>query len=74
MVTYPDIQNSAFAAGPAQENVKTYMSTRKQVLQDVRADQTSKDRKERLKGRVGVITGVGPAMGIGVSRNLISWK
>lgn len=64
-------QNTAFTAGPAEDSVKIYMSTRKQVLDDVRADQKSKDRKVRLKGRVGIITGVGPEMGIGVSESVL---
>lgn len=48
------------------------LDIRKKALEDVVARSQAKDGLGRLQGKVGVITGVGPEMGIGVcSRHLI---
>ncbi len=48
------------------------LDIRKKVLEDVVARSQATDGLGRLKGKVGVITGVGPEMGIGVCVFILS--
>jgi hypothetical protein len=44
-----------------------YANTRNQALERLHAGMKKKEVGKRMQGKVGIITGVGPAIGIGVS-------
>lgn len=59
--------STAIATGADPALLEQYLSTRGQVLDRITSGLKDKEGAGRLKGKVGIITGVGPPTGIGVS-------
>lgn len=59
--------STAFSPGAEASKTKLYSATRNQVLDQVTGNAQKKAASKRMDGKVGIITGVGPATGIGVS-------
>jgi hypothetical protein len=58
---------TAFSPGAEASKAKVYANTRNQALERLHAGMKKKEVGKRMQGKVGIITGVGPAIGIGVS-------
>ena len=58
---------TAFSPGAEASKAKVYANTRGQALERLHAGMKKKEVGKRMQGKVGIITGVGPAIGIGVS-------
>lgn len=58
---------TAFSPGAEASKAKAYSTTRGQALEKIHAGMKKKEAAKRMQGKVGIITGVGPAIGIGVS-------
>jgi hypothetical protein len=57
---------TAFSPGAEMSKAKVYSTTRGQALERIDNDMKKKEAGKRLQGKVGIVTGVGPAIGIGV--------
>lgn len=58
--------STAFSPGADGSKTQLYSRTRSQVLERINEGMKEKQAGKRLQGKVGIITGVGPQMGIGV--------
>ena len=65
--TLPAQSEIASAPQSSKDGAMKRSEIRKRVLEAVESRARAKDGLGRIKGKVGVITGVGPEMGIGVS-------
>lgn len=61
---------TAFSPGAEASKAKVYANTRGQALERLHAGMKKKEVGKRMQGKVGIITGVGPAIGIGVSSHV----
>jgi len=57
---------TAFSPGAEVSKAKAYANTRGQALDRIHAGMKKTSAAKRMQGKVGIITGVGPAIGIGV--------
>jgi hypothetical protein len=62
--------SATFGNGMDASQMEQFAATRVQVLDRIHTGLKNKEGGNRMKGKVGIITGVGPATGIGVSRGL----
>lgn len=60
-------RSAAFSPGLDESKSSTYSTTRNQVLEQVTTNIQKKEASKRVQGKIGIITGVGPETGIGVS-------
>jgi hypothetical protein len=65
-------QSTAFTPGADASKNEMYSTTRAQVLKRISSGMEKKQVGKRLAGKVGIVTGVGPSTGIGVSSNDLS--
>lgn len=58
---------TAISIGADPSQLKQFSATRGQVLDRITDGLKGRELGSRMKGKVGIITGVGPSIGIGVS-------